>query len=112
MQRWLSVAQGEIARGPAAARLITVFDAPLDAADAIARAHDVLGLIDRALADRPWIAADHATIADVALYSYVARAPEGNVSLADYPNVRRWLATVEALPGFVPFVRTPVGLAA
>ena len=23
-----------------------------------------------------------------------------------------WLARIEALPGFVPFVRTPVGLAA
>ena len=28
------------------------------------------------------------------------------------PNVRAWLARVEALPGFVPFQKTPVGLAA
>jgi glutathione S-transferase len=52
------------------------------------------------------------TIADIAIYSYVARAPEGNVDLSGYPNVNAFLSRVEALPGFVPFVKTPVGLAA
>jgi glutathione S-transferase len=112
VQRWLSVAAGDIAFGPAAARLVTVFAATLDARAAIARAHLVLKRMDDALANRLWIAADHPTIADVALYSYTARAPEGNVDLADYANVRHWVARVEALPGFVEFQRTPVGLAA
>ncbi|OZI18823.1 glutathione S-transferase [Bordetella genomosp. 9] len=111
VQRWLSVAAGDIAFGPAAARLVTVFAAPLDADAAIARAHVVLKRMDDALANQQWIAADHPTIADVALYSYTARAPEGFVDLKDYANVRRWLAGVEALPGFVEFERTPVGLA-
>ena len=52
------------------------------------------------------------TLADVANYTYVAHAPEGNVSLEAYPAVRAWLARIEALPGFLPLVRTPVGLAA
>jgi glutathione S-transferase len=50
------------------------------------------------------------TIADIAFYSYVAHAPEGNVSLADYPHVRAWLASIEALPGFVGMPRTAAGL--
>ncbi|MEN7530617.1 MULTISPECIES: glutathione S-transferase family protein [unclassified Cupriavidus] len=112
VQRWLSVAAGDIAFGPATARLKTVFNAPVDADAAIARAHLVLGRMNDALAANQWIAADHPTIADVALYSYTARAPEGFVDLAGYPNVRQWLARVEALPGFVPFQQTPVGLAA
>lgn len=112
VQRWLSVAAGDIAFGPAAARLVTVFQAPIDAQAAIARAHGVLRRIDDALAGRTWIAADHPTIADVALYSYTARAPEGFVDLTAYANVRGWLARVEALPGFAPFQQTPVGLAA
>lgn len=29
-----------------------------------------------------------------------------------YPNVRAWLARIEALPGFVPMASSPVGLAA
>ncbi|RYY96388.1 MAG: glutathione S-transferase, partial [Comamonadaceae bacterium] len=47
------------------------------------------------------------TLADVANYTYVARAPEGDVSLDPYPQVRAWLARIEALPGFLPMARTP-----
>lgn len=112
VQRWLSVAAGEIASGPATARIIKLFKKPVDPADAIARAHRILGLVDGSLAGREWIAAGQPTIADVALYSYIARAPEGNVDLAPYANVTAWLARVEALPRFQPFVKSPVGLAA
>lgn len=112
VQRWLSVAAGQIAFGPAAARLIAVFGAKFNADEVIARAHAVLKVIDGELADQPWITGSTPTIADVALYGYIARAPEGNVDLAPYANVRLWLARIEALPGFVPFRRTAVGLAA
>ncbi|MBY0612433.1 MAG: glutathione S-transferase [Beijerinckiaceae bacterium] len=113
VQRWLSVAAGQIAFGPAAARLITVFGSKtFRAEEVIARAHGVLKLIEAELQGGRFIAAQRATIADIALYSYIARAPEGNVDLADYPAVRAWLARIEALPGFVAFARTPVGLAA
>ncbi|MFM0019036.1 glutathione S-transferase family protein [Paraburkholderia azotifigens] len=112
VQRWLSVAAGEIAFGPAAARLITVFGAKYNAEELIARAHRILKLIDEELAGREFIAQAHPTIADVALYSYIARAPEGNVDLSFYPNVNAWLRRIEALPGFVEFQETPVGLAA
>lgn len=112
VQKWLSVAAGELRQGPAAARLITVFGAPLPAAETIARAHVVLALIEGALTARDFVAAAHPTIADIALYSYVARAPEGNVDLAPYPRLRAWLLRIEALPGFVAFQQTPAGLAA
>ena len=113
IQRWLSVAAGQIAFGPAAARLITVFGAGFNADEVISRAHAVLAVINAELEGRSWIASlDKPSIADVALYSYVARAPEGNVDLSGYPEVNAWLARIEALPGFVPFQQTPVGLAA
>jgi glutathione S-transferase len=112
VQRWLSVAAGEIARGPASARLVTVFGAPLDAEDAIRRSHAILTLVDEELAAGAWLAAAHPTIADVALYSYISSAPEGNVDLSGYANVLAWLGRIEALPGFVPFHKTAVGLAA
>jgi glutathione S-transferase len=118
VQRWLSVAAGQIAFGPAAARLITVFGAKFDANEVIARAHNVLKVLDAELANRDWIAdidetaAAHPTIADVALYSYISSAPEGNVDLSAYANVNAWLKRVEALKGFVPFQKTAAGLAA
>ena len=52
------------------------------------------------------------TIADVSNYSYIAHAPEGDVSLDDYPFIRAWLARIENLPGFVPMQSTAIGLAA
>ena len=112
VQRWLSVAAGQIAFGPAAARLVTIFNAGFNPEEVIGRAHAILKVIEAELVGRQWIAADHPTIADVALYSYIARAPEGNVDLSAYANVNAWLGRIEALPGFVAFGITPVGLAA
>ncbi|AEF23116.1 MULTISPECIES: glutathione S-transferase family protein [Pseudomonas] len=112
VQRWLSVAAGELAYGPCAARLITVFGADFNAEEVIARAHVLLARLERHLSGRQWLAADHPTIADVALYSYLARAPEGNVDLSAYEQVRAFLARIEALPGFVAIPQTPAGLTA
>lgn len=112
VQRWLSVAAGELAYGPCAARLITVFGADFNAEEVIARAHVLLARLERHLSGRQWLAADHPTIADVALYSYLARAPEGNVDLSSYVQVRAFLARIEALPGFVAIPETAAGLTA
>lgn len=112
VQKWLSVAAGQIAYGPAAARLINVFGADFRPDEVIGRAHAILAVIEAQLAGHSFIADSKPTVADVALYSYIARAPEGNVDLQAYPNVRAWLARIEALPGFVGFGKTPVGLAA
>ncbi|WP_454676557.1 glutathione S-transferase family protein [Achromobacter marplatensis] len=112
VQRWLSVAAGPLAGGPAAARLVTVFGASFDVDATLARAHALLSVMDRELAQRDFLAGAAPTIADVACYAYVAHAPEGNVSLADYPHVRAWLARIENLPRFVPMASTAAGLLA
>lgn len=112
VQRWLSVAAGELAYGACAARLITVFNASFNAEEVIARAHVLLERLEQHLSDRDWLAADHPTIADVAIYSYVAQAPEGNVDLSGYPAVNAFLNRFEALPGFVPFTQSRAGLRA
>lgn len=112
VQKFLSLAAGEIAFGPAAARLINVFKAPLDAGFAKATALKVLGKLEAHLKGRDFLVGNAPTIADIAIYSYTAHAPEGDVSLQPYPNVRRLLANIEALDGFVPMPSTRVGLAA
>ncbi|MBS0453235.1 MAG: glutathione S-transferase [Proteobacteria bacterium] len=112
VQAWLSVAAGQIAFGPAAARLINVFGVQRDPQEPIARAHALLKVMGRHLAERSFLVGDAPTIADIAGYSYTWAAPEGSVDLAPYPAVREWLSRIESLPGFVPFVQTPVGLRA
>jgi glutathione S-transferase len=112
VQRWLSVAAGDVAFGPAAARLITVFGAKFSPEEVTARAHMLLARLEAHLSGRDWLVGEQPTIADVAIYSYVSKAPEGNVDLSDYPNVNAFLRRIETLPGFVPFVETRVGLLA
>ncbi|WP_118135502.1 glutathione S-transferase [Oceanicella sp. SM1341] len=107
VQRWLSVAAGEIASGPCAARLVTLFGAGLDHEAAKTRAHALFAVMEGHLAGRDWLAAGRPTLADIAAYSYIAHAPEGGVSLAPYPGIRAWLARIEALPGFVGMARSP-----
>lgn len=112
VQRWLSVAAGQLAGGPATARVIVLFGLRRDPAEIVARSHDLLRVMNDELATRPFLAGASPTLADIANYSYVAHAPEGNVSLADYPHVQAWLARIEALPGFQPMAASRIGLAA
>ncbi|MEW2914594.1 glutathione S-transferase [Leisingera sp. JC11] len=112
VQKFLTLAAGEIAFGPAAARLITVFNAPLNAEFCATVAARVLSKIEAHMADRSFLVGDTPTIADVAVYSYLAHAPEGGISLEPYPNVRSLLANIEGLKGFKPMPATKVGLAA
>lgn len=112
VQRWLSVAAGPLAFGPAAARVIQLFKRPDDPGAAVTRAQQLFAVMEQELAARPFLVGGTPTLADIANYSYVARAPEGNVSLQPYPAIRAWLERIETLPGFVPLVKSPVGLAA
>ncbi len=108
VQRWLSVAAGPLAFGPAAARAIRLFKSPADPQDAQQRATQLLGVVDAHLQHSDFLAGSQPSIADVANYTYIAHAPEGHVSLQPYPAVRAWLARIEALAGFVPMQRSPV----
>lgn len=112
VQRFLSLAANELAHGPAAARLVTVFGAGLDHALAQRRAVALFERIEAHLEGRTWLVGNRPSVADVAHYSYTAHAPEGGVDLAPFPRIRDWLARIEALPGFVAMQRTPVALAA
>lgn len=107
VQRWLSVAAGQLVMGPARARMVKLFHSPFDHDGCKTAAVQLFQVMEQHLQGRDWLAADHATIADIALYSYTAHAPEGDVSLQPYPNIRAWIARVEALPGFVPMPKTP-----
>jgi len=108
VQRWLSIAAGEVKYGPAAARLMTHWGLKGDKQIAIETAENLFRFMDVHLADRTYLAAEHPTIADLACYAYIAHAPEGGISLDPYPALRAWLERVEALPHFKPMPRTPM----
>jgi glutathione S-transferase len=112
VQRWLSVAQGPVFNGPCCARLVNVFGMDFDHARAQAVAERLFATLDRVLADRSFLVNARPTIADVALYSYIAHAPEGGVALTPHAHIVAWLRRVEALPGFAPMPATKAGLVA
>lgn len=100
--QWLSASAGEIQNGPASARLVEKFGYDLDKAEALRRSASVLRLIDDHLAGNDWLELNRPTIADCAVFPYVAWAPEGSVDLDPYPAVRAWIERVKSLPGFLP----------
>ena len=108
VQRWLSIAASEVKYGPGTARLIALWQKPGDPVQTREIAGDLLRFMEGHLSGRAYLAADHATLADLACYSYVAHAPEGRISLEPYPEVRAWIGRVQALPRFKPMPSSPV----
>jgi glutathione S-transferase len=108
VQRWLSIAAGEVMYGPAIARMVTQWNFPGDLARAKQIAAVLLRFMNEHLTTRSFLAAEHATIADLACYSYVGHAPEGGIPLGEYASVLAWLRRVEALPHFKPIPPSPI----
>jgi glutathione S-transferase len=62
---------------------------------------NALGILERELATRDFIAGDRYGIADIALFAYTSRADEAGFPLQAYPQVCAWLARVRSQPGFL-----------
>lgn len=100
--RWLSITTGEVRQGPESARLYHLFGAKtINIERATEKAGFILDQLNQHLSDRPWLVGDTATIADVAVFPYVALAPDGKIDLAPYANVLAWIERIKHLPGFV-----------
>jgi GST-like protein len=55
------------------------------------------GVLDRRLAEHEFVAGDY-TIADMAIFPWIARFDYQTIDLNDYPNVKRWYLTIAARP--------------
>jgi glutathione S-transferase len=102
VMQWMALAQNEIYFGLQWARGVLVYGRrPYSLADYQLDGRKGLEVMERRLSANDWLALDRATIADIACYPYVKRAPQGDVSLEPYPGVKAWLARCEALPGWL-----------
>ncbi|MBQ4829762.1 glutathione S-transferase [Alteromonas sp. MMG017] len=115
VQRWLSVAAGELAKGPAALRLEYVFAANIDVPTALATTKILLPVMEDTLlgpksriesSTKAYLATNRLTLADIAMYSYIAHAPEGGVSLQPYPAIQAWINRIESLDNFIPMANS------
>ena len=101
VQRWLSAAQGPLANGPALVRFAKAFGGSFDLERPRQLTDRILTQLESHLARRSYLVGEGPTIADIAMYSYVAAAPEGGIALKPYGATGAWLERIEALPGFV-----------
>jgi glutathione S-transferase len=104
--RWLSTTAGEVRQGPENARLYHLFGAgtKINIDRATQKAEYILTQLDEHLSTRTWLEFDRPTIADVAVFPYVALARDGKIDLDGYPHVLAWIDRVKQLPGYVPMV--------
>ncbi|MGH8157319.1 MAG: glutathione S-transferase family protein [Rhodanobacter sp.] len=62
----------------------------------------VLAVMEQHLAGSDWFVGESYGIADIALFAYTHCAGDGGFDLQAFPHIRRWLARVQAQPGFTP----------
>ncbi|AMN40116.1 glutathione binding-like protein [Rhodoplanes sp. Z2-YC6860] len=58
------------------------------------------GVMDRRLADRPFLAGEY-SIADMASYPWVVPHERQGQKIADFPHLKKWLETIAARPAVV-----------
>lgn len=68
----------------------------------LAGGYRALAIMEHALSAAPFLTGDDFTIADISLYAYTHVAHEGGFVLDDFKALQRWLARIEALPGYSP----------
>ncbi|MBD0786644.1 glutathione S-transferase [Vibrio sp. Y2-5] len=110
IEQFLSLAANRLAGSIAKLRAANIFNRSIDSEPLTQEAYKLLKQLENYQNGRQWLVGTTPTIADLALYSYIKLAPEGGISLADYPDVEAWLKRVEALPSFVPMKLSNVGL--
>jgi glutathione S-transferase len=98
---WLSTAAHEVALGPNRLRLNQKFGRDINVDECRKITLNLLTILQQQLEKRTWLASEQATIADIAIYPYIALAPEGGIDLSPYPAVTTWLSRIQALPRYV-----------
>ncbi|WP_204103666.1 MULTISPECIES: glutathione S-transferase [Spirulina sp. CCY15215] len=100
--RWLSTTAGEVRQGPENARLYHLFGVKSINIDrATEKAKYILTLLNKYLETRSWLEFERPTVADIAVFPYIALAADGKISLEEYPHIIAWIERVKKLPGFV-----------
>lgn len=98
---WLSTAANELAAGPSSLRRHFKFGSTINLDESQQIAANLLDVLQNRLANHAYLATDHITVADIAIYPYIALAPEGMIDLEAYPAITDWLGSIQALPGYI-----------
>jgi glutathione S-transferase len=64
-----------------------------------ARSESALKMLDRHLGGSKFLVGTAPTIADIAVFPWIATAHEGGFAVANYPNVHAWAERMLVIPG-------------
>ena len=98
--QWLTVSNNDIFNTLGKSRSILKFGYEGDLALLQKQGINVLKWINKHLNNKPWIATDKPSIADIACYPYIALCEEGDISLDAYPEIHKWLDRIQQLNGY------------
>ncbi|MGD2166854.1 MAG: glutathione S-transferase family protein [Gammaproteobacteria bacterium] len=100
---WMSKSANEVHQGPWMKRAkirrpdaIKVPDEEIDA-----RCDLILGFMDAHLAGSQWLAAEHATIADISCFGPISLLDISGYDTSRWSGVRGWMDRIRALPGAI-----------
>jgi glutathione S-transferase len=99
---WLVFAANEIQNSAHLARTHFLLGLPVEIERVQQRTRETLALLNAHLSERGFLELERPSLADIACFPSVVLAPEGKVSLAEYPHVRAWIRRMRGESCFVP----------
>jgi glutathione S-transferase len=107
VSQWLGTAAANVNFGPALARGAEHFGYPADRAMTSRISDRLFFALEGHLQRRRWLELNRPTLADIAMFPYVAAAPEGGINLTTFPAIQRWIKQIEELPHFIAMPKVP-----
>lgn len=99
---WLFTTAGEVRQGPESARLYHLFGVKnINVERTYQKSEHILTYLNQHLSTRTWLELERPTIADVAVFPYVALSGDGKIDLGAYAHILTWIEQVKQLPGFI-----------
>jgi glutathione S-transferase len=109
--QWLAFAGGDL-QAASLARAHALLEVAADEQEAIRAARRAFRIMDdhmtkREFDDARWFVGATPTIADIALFPAIALSRDFGIDHDEYPALRRWMAQVRTMPGFITMPGIP-----
>lgn len=101
MQRWFSYAAYDVMVGNFKIRLHHLLGMQIDVDAVLKKSHENLKILDAHLENKEYLELGRLTVADLAVYPYIALSVDGKMDLTPYRNVSAWIDRVKHLPWYV-----------
>jgi glutathione S-transferase len=111
VMQWLTFAATSL-HAASRARAQALLEVPADVQEVSRLARDAFRVMDdhmikREFDEARWFVGGGCTIADIALFPAIALSRDFGVDHDEYPALRRWIANVRSIPGFVTMPGIP-----